>query len=119
MAATTGLGLSSTRAITVFKMGSSNARGVPNSRTSAPPEKARSEPVNTMAVMASSALVCSRNCTIACRKAKLRPLTGGLLMVMNATLFWSSYCTAYHIAAQLKIDNTLFIEYTQYYLHTG
>jgi len=90
MAATTGLGLASTISITVCKLGSANALGVPNSLMSAPPEKARSEPIRTTAWTLLSARAASMPATICVRNAWLKPLTGGLLSVMTATLPRSS-----------------------------
>jgi hypothetical protein len=77
MAATTGLGEFSNAAISTGKRGSRAASAVPNSFTSAPPEKARSLPVTTTAVTAGSASAWSSDCRMPLRSAAPRPLTGG------------------------------------------
>ncbi len=55
-AATTGFGLASSCRIRLSRFGSASALGEPNSRMSAPPEKACPAPVMTMALTAGSAL---------------------------------------------------------------
>jgi hypothetical protein len=85
MAATTGLAEFSTARITLCRLGSDIALGVPNSLMSAPPEKALPAPVITMALTAASALAFWRLSVRLRRVAWPRPLTGGLLSVMSAT----------------------------------
>jgi hypothetical protein len=85
MAATTGLVEPSSARITLGSVGSWPALGVPNSRTSAPPEKARALPVSTMACTCGSASAWSSAATMPLRKAWPRPLTGGLFSVTTAT----------------------------------
>ena len=59
-AAITGFGLSSTALITDSRFGSASAFGLPNSRMSAPPEKALPAPAMTIALMAGSLAARSR-----------------------------------------------------------
>src|SRR4051812_12121855 len=85
MAATMGLGEASSARITLSRLGSCSALGVPNSLMSAPPENALPAPVMTMALTASSALAFDSPSVMPMRVEKPRPLTGGLVMVITAT----------------------------------
>ena len=85
MAATMGLAEPSQARMTLSKLGSASAAGLPNSRISAPPEKALPAPVSTMARTAGSALALSRPWVTANRVAWPKPLTGGLSKVITAT----------------------------------
>ncbi len=84
MAATIGFVLLSSRRINDSRFGSASALGEPNSRMSAPPEKARPAPVMTMALTALSACAFSTPSAMPRRVSKPRPLTGGLFSVMTA-----------------------------------
>ena len=84
-AATTGLVDSSVKRIRLSRLGSAVDFGEPNSRMSAPPEKALPAPVSTMACTAASACALFTPSAIARRVSKLRPLTGGLFSAMTAT----------------------------------
>ena len=84
IAATTGFGLFSTSAITTRRFGSRSAAGVPNSVTSAPPEKARAVPVSTIAFTAAFAFASSSASAMPSRRSNPRPLTGGLFIVTTA-----------------------------------
>ena len=86
IAATIGLLLASSTRITLSRLGSASALGEPNSLMSAPPENALPAPVMTMALTAASASARSTPLTIPSRVAWPRPLTGGLSIVMTATL---------------------------------
>ncbi|MNU75741.1 hypothetical protein D3C71_652800 [compost metagenome] len=85
MAATMGLGEASSERITLSRLGSCSALGVPNSLMSAPPENALPAPVMTMALTALSALALDRPSVMPMRVEKPRPLTGGLVRVITAT----------------------------------
>ncbi len=63
-AATMGLLDASSATITLSRLGSAMALGEPNSRMSAPPEKALPAPVITMALTAASASAFSRPLTM-------------------------------------------------------
>jgi len=64
IAATMGLLDASSARITDSRLGSATALGEPNSRMSAPPEKALPAPVMTMAFTAASFSACSRPLTM-------------------------------------------------------
>src|SRR5687768_1459291 len=85
MAATIGLGEASSERITLRRLGSCSALGVPNSLMSAPPEKALPAPVITIALTAASSRAFERPSVMPRRVAKPSPLTGGLARVITAT----------------------------------
>ena len=84
-AAKTGLSEFSHARMTLNKLGSWMALGVPNSRMSAPPENALPAPVMMIDLTAGSALALLNPSVMPTRVDKPKPLTGGLLMVMMAT----------------------------------
>ena len=90
-AATTGLPEFSRAEITLSRLGSWVALGLPNSRMSAPPEKALPAPVRTIDLTAASALAWASASVMPIRVAYPRPLTGGLLSVITATSPWTLY----------------------------
>jgi hypothetical protein len=91
IAATTGFEASSTTLMTVSRLGSAIAAGVPNSLMSAPPENAAPPPVRTTALTWASASARRIDSTIERRNAMPSPLTGGLFIVMTATPSSTAY----------------------------
>src|SRR5437899_12062721 len=85
IAATMGLVDASSARITLSRLGSCRAFGVPNSLISAPPEKALPAPVMTIDLTAGSSIALARPSVMPIRVEKPRPLTGGLVMVITAT----------------------------------
>ena len=81
IAATTGLGLESSRSIMAGKDGSSG--GLPNSVMSAPAKKVLPAQVSTIAFTASSSMNWRTPSTIASRTALPSAFTGGESMVMT------------------------------------
>src|SRR5260221_6500850 len=84
IAATTGFSALSSARITVLREGSAVDLGEPNSRISAPPEKARGLPISTRAFTFASASARASPSTISRRRSNPRPFTGGLFMVTTA-----------------------------------
>src|SRR5438105_2261843 len=78
------------------------SRGFPNSRISAPPEKALLEPISTTALTAASASAVFRCWRIAARSALPRPLTGGLFIVMTATPSRTAYWATSLMVSSLR-----------------
>ena len=83
MAATTGIGMSSTADMTCRRLGS--CVGCPNSVMSAPPLNARAVPARTTALTEASPRRLSSAARMPLRSARPSAFTGGLFIVRTAT----------------------------------